>query len=238
MADAPRKRVGAIASGDRRVLVERLVPAPQDEAAPHRRTKFRGDDRDGAPNRGPGANGVPAATTARCAAPADDVAPRGGAKAGLGDDGGRGRGFGRPGGRPEGGEGRGFGGNKSFGGRGEGRSFGVKAVVRCGGRSFEGRPAARGAPSAARAVVPAAAVARSRVAPAAKAGPSAVGTAASGQGRGPSGRRSFVREGAPVAAEGRSSGARAVRRRALVRGSLRRRRRPLVRGQARRLVLW
>ncbi len=90
MADAPRKRVGAIASGDRRVLVERLVPTPQDEAAPHRRTKFRGDDRDGAPNRGPNANRGPGGDDRPMRRSRDDFAPRGGAKAGLGDDGGRG----------------------------------------------------------------------------------------------------------------------------------------------------
>ncbi|QRE76434.1 pseudouridine synthase [Methylobacterium aquaticum] len=145
MADAPRKRVGAIASGDRRVLVERLVPAPQDEAAPHRRTKFRGDDRDGASNRGPSANRGPGGDDRPMRRSRDDVAPRGGAKAGLGDDGGRGRGFGRPGGRPEGGEGRGFGGNKSFGGRGEGRSFGGEGRgPGGGGRSFEGRSGGEG----------------------------------------------------------------------------------------------
>ncbi|MGX7703504.1 pseudouridine synthase [Methylobacterium sp. Gmos1] len=120
-ADAPRQRVGAITSGDRRVLVERLVAQPQEEAAPHRRTKFRGD-RDDAPGRGPGGDDRPMRRDR------DGGAPRGGAKAGLAEDGGRGRGFGRSGGRPDGAEGRGFGaksfGAKSFGGRGgEGRSF-------------------------------------------------------------------------------------------------------------------
>ncbi|KMO42392.1 RNA-binding protein S4 [Methylobacterium variabile] len=133
-ADAPRKRVGAIASGDRRVLVERLVAQPQEEAAPHRRTKFR----DGAPNRAPEGDARPMRRSRDDAAPARSA--RGGAKAGLADDGGRG--FGRAGGRPEGGEGRGFGakggGGRSFEGRsfnkgaGEGRSFGS-------GRSGEGR---------------------------------------------------------------------------------------------------
>ncbi|AWB25648.1 rRNA pseudouridine synthase [Methylobacterium currus] len=147
-ADAPRKRVGAIASGDRRVLVERLVAQPQEEAAPHRRTKFRGSDRDDAPYRGPGGEDRPMRRDR-------DSAPRGGAKAGLADDGGRGRGFGRPGGRPDGGSGRGFGdksfGSKSFGGRGgegrsfegrsggEGRSFGGEGRGSGGGRPFEGR---------------------------------------------------------------------------------------------------
>ncbi|WP_125900994.1 pseudouridine synthase [Methylobacterium indicum] len=131
MADAPRKRVGAIASGDRRVLVERLVAQPQEEATPHRRTRFRSDDRDGASSRAPGGDDRPMRRDR------DGGAPRGGAKAGLGDEGGRGRGFGRSGGRPEGGEGRGFGGNKSFGGRGgEGRSFEGRSGGE--GRSFGG----------------------------------------------------------------------------------------------------
>ncbi len=150
MADAPRKRVGAIASGDRRVLVERLVPTPQDDAAPHRRTKFRGDDRDGAPNRGPNANRGPSANRGPggddrpMRRDRDGFAPRGGAKAGLADDGGRG--FGRSGGRPEGGEGRGFGGNRGFAGRGgEGRSFGGEGRGSGGGgRSFEGRSGGEG----------------------------------------------------------------------------------------------
>ncbi|MET7243983.1 pseudouridine synthase [Methylobacterium sp. EM32] len=133
-ADAPRKRVGAIASGDRRVLVERLVAQPQEEAAPHRRTRFRDD----APNRGPGGDDRPMRRDR------DGGFSRGGAKAGLADDGGRGRGFGRSGGRPDGAEGRGFG-AKSFGGRGgegrsfEGRSGGEGRGHGGGGRSFEGR---------------------------------------------------------------------------------------------------
>ncbi|WP_099901894.1 pseudouridine synthase, partial [Methylobacterium frigidaeris] len=140
-ADAPRKRVGAIASGDRRVLVERLVAQPQEEAVPHRRTKFRTDDRDGAANRGPGGDDRPMRRDR------DGAAPRGGAKAGLADDGGRGRGFGRSGGRPEGGEGRGFGGSKGFGGKSSGgktsggRSFGGRGAE---GRSFEGRSGGEG----------------------------------------------------------------------------------------------
>ncbi|MGE7418807.1 pseudouridine synthase [Methylobacterium tarhaniae] len=134
-ADAPRKRVGAIASGDRRVLVERLVAQPQEEAAPHRRTKFRGGDRDGAPTRGPGGDDRPMRRDR------DGAAPRGGAKAGLADEGGRGRGFGRPGGRPEGGESRGFGGRSG----GEGRSFGGEGRgPGGGGRSFEGRSGGEG----------------------------------------------------------------------------------------------
>ncbi|MBZ6412977.1 MULTISPECIES: pseudouridine synthase [Methylobacterium] len=143
MADAPRKRVGAIASGDRRVLVERLVAQPQEEATPHRRTRFRDD----APGRGPGGDDRPMRRDR------DGFAPRGGAKAGLGDEGGRG--FGRSGGRSDGGEGRGFGGNKSFGGRGEGRSFegrsggegrsfGGEGRGPGGGRSFEGRSGGEG----------------------------------------------------------------------------------------------
>ncbi|KMO20840.1 pseudouridine synthase [Methylobacterium platani] len=142
-ADAPRKRVGAIASGDRRVLVERLVAQPQEEAAPHRRTKFRGGE--GAPERAPRGDDRPMRRDR------DGDAPRGGAKAGLADDGGRGRGFGRPGGRPEGGgsrsfEGRSGGGGRSFGGgegrsfdKGGGRSFGGQGDGRGEGRSFEGR---------------------------------------------------------------------------------------------------
>jgi 23S rRNA pseudouridine2605 synthase len=141
-ADAPRQRVGAITSGDRRVLVERLVAQPQEEAAPHRRTKFRGD-RDDAPTRGPGGDDRPMRRDR------DGGAPRGGAKAGLADDGGRGRGFGRSGGRPDGAEGRGFGG-KSFGSRGgegrsfEGRSGGEGRGPGGGGRSFEGRSGGEG----------------------------------------------------------------------------------------------
>ncbi|AWN52625.1 pseudouridine synthase [Methylobacterium sp. 17Sr1-1] len=144
-ADAPRKRVGAIASGDRRVLVERLVAQPQEEAAPHRRTRFRGDD---APNREPGGDDRPMRRDR------DGGFSRGGAKAGLAEDGGRGRGFGRSGGRPEGAEGRGFGGKsvggKSFGGRGgegrsfEGRSGGEGRGPAGGGRSFEGRSGGEG----------------------------------------------------------------------------------------------
>ncbi len=143
MADAPRKRVGAIASGDRRVLVERLVAQPQEEATPHRRTRFRSDDRDGASSRAPGGDDRPMRRDR------DGGAPRGGAKAGLGDEGGRGRGFGRSGGRPEGGEGRGFGGNKSFGGRGgegrsfEGRSGGEGRSFGGGNRGFGGRSEGR-----------------------------------------------------------------------------------------------
>ncbi|MFH6783174.1 MULTISPECIES: pseudouridine synthase [Methylobacterium] len=149
MADAPRKRVGAIASGDRRVLVERLVPQPQEEAAPHRRTKFR--DADGAPDRAPRGDDRPMRRDRDGDAP--QRGPRGGgnfsgAKAGLGDDGGRGRGFGRSGGRPEGGAGRSFegrsGGGRSFGaGGGESRAFDKRGE----GRSFgsEGRgPGGRG----------------------------------------------------------------------------------------------
>ncbi|AWN47991.1 RNA-binding protein [Methylobacterium terrae] len=153
-ADAPRKRVGAIASGDRRVLVERLVAQPQEEAAPHRRTKFRGGE--GAPDRAPRGDDRPMRRDRDGDAP--QRGPRdgnrfSGAKAGLGDEGGRGRGFGRFGGRPEGG-GRSFegrsGGGRSFGSgggegrsfdkRGEGRSFGDKG----GGRSFGSRDEGRG----------------------------------------------------------------------------------------------
>ncbi|MGF3022925.1 pseudouridine synthase [Methylobacterium aquaticum] len=130
MADAPRKRVGAIAAGDRRVLVERLVAQPQEEAAPHRRTKFRSGD---APNRAPDGEARPMRR------PRDDGAPRGGAKAGLAEDGGRGRGFGRPDGRSDGGEGRGFRG-KSFEGKSfAGKRFGGEGRGPGGGRSFEGR---------------------------------------------------------------------------------------------------
>ncbi|MEH3146580.1 MAG: pseudouridine synthase [Methylobacterium frigidaeris] len=52
-AERPRQRVGAIASGERRVVVERLVAAPQEEAAPHRRTKLRSRDGDGGEARPP-----------------------------------------------------------------------------------------------------------------------------------------------------------------------------------------
>ncbi|TNC13468.1 rRNA pseudouridine synthase [Methylobacterium terricola] len=144
MADAPRKRVGAIASGDRRVLVERLVAQPQDEAAPHRRTKFRGGE--GAPDRAPRGDDRPMRRDRDGDAP--QRGPRGGsfsgAKAGLGDDGGRGRGFGRSGGRPDGGGGRSFegrsGGGRSFGtGGGEGRSFDKRGEGRSFGGQGEGR---------------------------------------------------------------------------------------------------
>ncbi|WP_298958144.1 pseudouridine synthase [uncultured Methylobacterium sp.] len=52
-AERPRERVGAIASGERRVVVERLVAPPQEEAAPHRRTRFRSPDGEGGEGRPP-----------------------------------------------------------------------------------------------------------------------------------------------------------------------------------------
>ncbi|TGD95267.1 pseudouridine synthase [Methylobacterium nonmethylotrophicum] len=133
-AEAPRKRVGAIASGERRVLVERLVAQPQEAPAPHRRTRFR--DRDDAPGR----DARPMRRPRDESGPARP--PRGGAKDGLAEEG-RGRGFGGKsvGGKSFGGksfEGRG-GGGRSFEGRsgeGQGRSFG-----KGGG---EGRPFGRG----------------------------------------------------------------------------------------------
>ncbi|GJD52443.1 hypothetical protein OPKNFCMD_5208 [Methylobacterium crusticola] len=58
-AERPRQRVGAIAAGERRVVVERLVAQPQEEPVPHRRTKFRGSDERDAP-RAPRGEGRPA----------------------------------------------------------------------------------------------------------------------------------------------------------------------------------
>ncbi len=134
-AERGRERVGAIKSGERRVLVERLSPSPAAETAPEAAPKRRRYARDEAPPAARGRRGEGESVRAARAPRPERGTERPNRRAPWEDEGApRGRPA-RSAERPSGEAGRG---ERRFGGKPDGRSGG-RFEGKSGGR-FEGRP--------------------------------------------------------------------------------------------------